>query len=191
METVNTFIQNANPYIMIIGFIFIGIWQRHQIKAQREQITSQEGLINNIKQFYEIFNIQKVREYTKLREETIEEKKNLEIEKIETELKNKLQEKTEEIEYSREMFLDHTGWLLNTLFLMIVFVNTNSRKKVLDKVEDNFYKPHVENFCNQVPYEEDPNVIKLTVHSASHSHTSRQMDIKHQASSKTDSISGS
>lgn len=164
----------VNTIIMIVGFVVIGLWQHHQIKALKEQITSQEGLIANLKMFNEIFDAQKVREYTRLSEEAIKKKKDMEIEKIITKFNKQLQETTE----TSETYRKRSAWLLSTLFEMIYYVHPDSRKKVIDKRQDNYYKPPVEEACNGLPYK-DPNVIKLEVHSVSHSHNLSEAAIEH------------
>ena len=152
METLNMFIQNANPYIMIIGFIVIGYWQRHQIKALKDQITSQEGLIANLKMFNEIFDAKKVREYTRLSEEAIEKKKDMEIQEIKSELEFKIKSTTQTYEKREERTQRMVESMFETIFDLIVYVPPDSRIKVVDKNKDDSLKPTLKKISEIMPY---------------------------------------
>jgi hypothetical protein len=84
--------MDLNTIIIIIGFIFLGWYQKYRIDilkaevtSQRNMIESQSKVIHDAKAFIDLIDLEKIKEYTHLTLENVEIKKNIEIEKLKAE----------------------------------------------------------------------------------------------------------
>lgn len=78
-----------NTILIVIGFVSLG-WYikilKAEIKTQKGAIDTQSKILNNAKVFMDMYDINKLKDFVAIREETIELQKNKEIREIKDEI---------------------------------------------------------------------------------------------------------
>ncbi len=117
----------ADYILFAIGLILLGWYQRYQIGLLKKEVVSQKELIESQKQildsfrtYADVFDTQKLKEWVKIREETIELRKGKEVEKIKAEVEKVTQEKAG----------------LEESFHQLSAMHSSERDDLVDRVED-------------------------------------------------------
>ena len=79
-----------NTILLAVGFVFLGWYQKYQIDILRKEIESQKNIISSLKQYSDILDINKIKEFVSVSEITIEKKKELEKNEMQKELTAKI-----------------------------------------------------------------------------------------------------
>jgi hypothetical protein len=95
-----------NTIITCIGLILLGWYQRYRIQLLQEELNSQKSILEKTKGFFDLFDLNKVKDYVQLREETISMQKGKEIEKIKSGLEENLLEKVKLLKDRTSLALD-------------------------------------------------------------------------------------
>lgn len=87
-----------NTILLAIGLILLGWYQKYQIGILRREIESQKSIIASLKQYSDIIDVNKIKDFVRLSEATIEKRKEIEI----ADLQSKLSEKIKSIEFEKD-----------------------------------------------------------------------------------------
>jgi hypothetical protein len=60
-----------NIIIACIGLILLGWYQKYRIRLLQEELNSQKNILEKTKEFFVLFDLNKLKDYVQLREETI------------------------------------------------------------------------------------------------------------------------
>lgn len=86
----NASVYWINTGIIIIGLIFLGWYQRRQIGILKKEVESQSSIISSLKQYSDIIDINKLKEFVQINEDRIEKKKDMEILELHLDFKKKI-----------------------------------------------------------------------------------------------------
>ena len=81
--------EYLNTALIVIGFLIIGYYQKQKIGALEKQISSQKDIIGNTKAFFDMFDLEKLKDYV----EIVEKKVRTEMECQIAELKSDFDKK--------------------------------------------------------------------------------------------------
>jgi uncharacterized membrane-anchored protein YhcB (DUF1043 family) len=141
--------------VTVVGFIILGCYQRHYIKALERQIKTQKDIldsqnksIENLKMHVEIFQPDKIHEFVKMRETTFEDKKAKEIDKI----RSKIEEKSKKSSNALRLLINEYSSAISILFNLTSYVQPNLRQSVLEREPDSETKTTVSKNIDEIPY---------------------------------------
>jgi hypothetical protein len=144
----------VNLVINVVAYIILGslIWLlRNQIKLQKDTLDSQSKTIQNMKMFVDIFQPEKIHEYVKMREVTFEDTKNKEIEKIKSEMEEKLKKRSDTI----KLVFEEMDSLLQIALNLAYYVDRQSRKEALERSPNSLAKSSLIKTVETFPYHGD------------------------------------
>lgn len=141
--------------VTVVGFIILGCYQRHYIKALERQIKTQKDIldsqnksIENLKMHVEIFQPDKVNEFVKMRETTFEDKKSKEIDKI----KSKIEEKSKKSSNALKLLINEYRSAISIVLNLTSYVQPNLRQSILEIEPDSETKTIVSKNIDKIPY---------------------------------------
>lgn len=143
-----------NLVINVVGYIVLAIlgwfiWLlKNQIKLQKDTLESQNKTIQNMKMFVDIFQPEKIHEYVNMRERTFEDTKNKEIERIESEMEERLEKRGDIIKFALDELASLTQIALNLLY----YVDHESRKEAFERSASSQSKSNLVKHIETFPY---------------------------------------
>jgi hypothetical protein len=87
--------------VLVIGLILLGWYQKYQINILKKELESQRKIISNLEKYTNILDVEKIREFVDISEETIRKKSELERLKFES----NINEKIKSVEVEKEKLL--------------------------------------------------------------------------------------
>ena len=141
--------------VTVVGFIILGCYQRHYIKALERQIKTQKDIldsqnksIENLKMHVEIFQPDKIHEFVKMRETTFKDKKEKEIDKI----KSEMEERSKKSSNALRLLINEYSSAISIVFNLTSYIQPNLRQSVLEIEPDSETKKSVSKSIDKIPY---------------------------------------
>jgi len=90
VATSGTYIDWLETIVLILGLLFLGWYQKYQIGILKRELESQKNIISSLKQYSDILDVKKIKEFVALSEETIRKKTEIERMALESNLTAKI-----------------------------------------------------------------------------------------------------
>jgi len=146
--------------VILIGLGILGYYQKRKINALEKQISTQEEVLENVKTYFDIFQLKRLKEYVKVSEETIAKQKDLEIQKL-------LNEMTDEIDKERnnyEYLLNEWRALAKLSIMFVYYVPRDYRERAIQDAGQSMTLSELKDDFIEHPYivdEQMKNVMEM------------------------------
>jgi len=123
--------------ITVAGFIGLGTYQHYKIRTLRTQKTALSELLEKMKIYFDLYDPEKLKYLLELTEKAIEEKKNIEVEKIRQKLSQEMETKLKKSSHAFADLLKAFHNIYFTLGTAIASVPHDKRLEIINRIEDN------------------------------------------------------
>lgn len=147
--------EYVNLIVNVIGFVglaWIILVLREKIKSQKEILDSQNDIIKSMKMFVDIYEPEKIKEFVKMREQTFEDQKNKDIEKMKSEMEKALGPNSTLVADVLKLFMGEIGSLLKIVLNLAYYVRPDFRKTSFENSPNSHIKTLILNEINKSPY---------------------------------------
>lgn len=104
--------MNIGDVIILLALIVVGYFQIYQIKALKTAEQSQRGIIDSMKKYIDIFDVDEFRKFTSMKEETIRAEYEENIKSLKAEYNKKITNLTE---IQSESYQELIGYLVGVM----------------------------------------------------------------------------
>jgi hypothetical protein len=119
-------------FIIIVLLIIVFRSIRNRLQTQNEQLSEYKNLLDSIKSFTDIFDIDKVKTYVDLREKSIKIESKKELDKAKNKIIAELNDKSSEAEKRIENITSIHITVIDILFAIYQFVPKEQREHALN-----------------------------------------------------------
>ena len=128
--------MDINTAIIVIGFLISGYYQKQKIGALKKQLDSQKELIGTTKEFFNLFDLGKLKEYV----EIVEKKVRTEMECQMTELKRDFDKKKDGRTNAIAILLEEFSSVIDVFGKSLVYLSRDHRQTIIEGMKEGIGK---------------------------------------------------
>lgn len=125
--------------VIAAGILITFFYQRQKTGSLETQIKSQKGILESAEVFLKLFDLEKLKGYTEVREEKVRAEKELEIETIKREL-NEVKEQQFREHFTAEFIAKEYFGLLGAYIEALIYLPNYARRAFFDSIAEGSVK---------------------------------------------------
>ena len=137
----------ANTIILLIGLIILGWHQNRRIRILERHLASQKSILDILKVYLDIFDPEQLQAWVKIREESVEQQNDLEVERMRSWMEGLMQERLEAGKWIER----ETSAAMDLMIRLLFYASPHIRKKSIAKMPNSMFKDAVKKVLDQMP----------------------------------------